>query len=296
MVQPAKQILKENKHHGDKSFPLAVYTLEQQGGDIPIVECHWHKEIEFFYCLEGEVLFQINQEFIHVRAGEAVFIDSEEIHTGHSVEQSKCKFAAIVLDTKLLDSAQLDKIQTHFISPLHEQRRTFPRHITKKIAWQKQLLDYIQAIVHVYMHRQIGFELVIKANLLLMLQLIYAEGATVNRTALKEMANAQSDKLKKIISYIFANYDKTISLNELAQLIPMSEGHFCRFFKKMTRQTVTEYINSYRIRQAATLLRETDKKVSTIAYEVGFEHISYFIKLFKLHFNCSPTAYRRQKL
>src|SRR5690606_17251988 len=121
------------------------------------------------------------------------------------------------------------------------------------------------------------------------------EHATVNRTFSKDNRDAQTEKLKKIISYIHTNYNKRLTLTELASLIPLSEAHFCRFFKKMTRQTVTEFINSYRIKQAATLLVETDMNISTIAYEVGFEHISYFIKLFKLHFNCSPSTYRRQK-
>lgn len=288
--------LKENKSHGDQAFPLAIYRLNQLGGDIPIVDCHWHKEVEFFYCLEGEVLFQINQQFVHVRAGEAIFIDSEEIHTGHSVNDSACKFAAIVFDVKLLDSAQLDKIQTHFISPLHEQRRSFPRHLTQDVQWQRQLLQHLQCIIDAYEKQQLGYELYIKAYLMLMLQLVYQEQATVNRTFSKANIDAQSEKLKKIISYIHEHYNKRLTLKQLAGQIHMSEGHFCRFFKKMTRQTVTEFINSYRIKQAAVLIADTDLNISSIAYEVGFDHISYFIKLFKLYFNCSPTAFRRQKI
>lgn len=295
MEQTTRQLLKENKLHGNKTFPLAIYWMKQLGGDIPIVDCHWHKEVEFFYCIEGEVLFQINQEYIHVKQGEAIFIDSEELHTGHSINHSNCTFAAIVLDTTLLDSAQLDVIQTQYIAPFHEKRRSFPRHFSSSIGWHNQILFYIKQILDSYEQHVLGYELIIKANLLLMLQQCYNHQATVNRTSLTNNSDTQMEKLKRVISFIHTNYNRPLSLHELAQLIPMSEGHFCRFFKKMTRQTVTEFINSYRIKQAATLLSETEMKISSIAYEVGFEHISYFIKLFKHHFNCSPSSYRRQK-
>lgn len=295
MEHLSRQLLKEKKLHGNTAFPLAIYVMEQQGGDIPIVDCHWHNEIEFFFCLEGEVLFQINQEFVHLKAGELLFINSEELHTGHAVPNIGCKFAAIVLDAKLLDSAKLDAIQTKYITPFHEQRKTFPRHFTYKLDWQRQFIHYIEQIIMAEEQKQLGYELLIKANLMLMLQLIYANQAIINLSPSKDGLNVQTERLKIIISYIYEHYQKQISIHELSQLIPMSEGHFCRFFKKMTRQTVTEFINSYRIKQAAILLLETDLKISTIAHEVGFDHISYFVKLFKLHHNCSPSIYRRQR-
>ncbi|GJM76807.1 hypothetical protein HMSSN036_90230 [Paenibacillus macerans] len=63
--------------------------------------------------------------------------------------------------------------------------------------------------------------------------------------------------------HIQQNYGHPIRLGELAALIPMSEGQFCRFFKSMTRQTPIDYINSYRIRQATELLREPERKSPT---------------------------------
>ncbi|MNO04942.1 Regulatory protein SoxS [compost metagenome] len=73
----------------------------------------------------------------------------------------------------------------------------------------------------------------------------------------------------------------------------MSEGQFCRFFKSMTRQTPMDYVNSYRIRQAAEMLRVEDRKISDIALEVGFDNISYFIRVFRKMMKCSPSAFRK---
>ncbi|MNC51581.1 HTH-type transcriptional regulator CdhR [compost metagenome] len=89
-----------------------------------------------------------------------------------------------------------------------------------------------------------------------------------------------------------AHYSRPISIRELADLIPMSEGQFCRFFKAMTRQTPIEYLNAYRITQANELLRFTDRKIADIAMEVGFGHISYFIKVYRKVMKTTPSRYR----
>ncbi|WP_335582160.1 helix-turn-helix transcriptional regulator [Paenibacillus yonginensis] len=64
----------------------------------------------------------------------------------------------------------------------------------------------------------------------------------------------------------------------------------------MTGQTPVDYINSYRIRQAAGMLSQTERKISDIALEVGFDNISYFIRVFRKMMKCSPSAFRRGEL
>ncbi|MOA36125.1 TCP pilus virulence regulatory protein [compost metagenome] len=55
-----------------------------------------------------------------------------------------------------------------------------------------------------------------------------------------------------------------------------------------------DYINSYRIRQAIELLRQPDRKISDIALEVGYDNISYFIRVFRKVMNCSPSEFRKK--
>ncbi|MOA65622.1 Exoenzyme S synthesis regulatory protein ExsA [compost metagenome] len=54
-----------------------------------------------------------------------------------------------------------------------------------------------------------------------------------------------------------------------------------------------DYINSYRIRQAADLLQQSERKISDIAMEVGFDNVSYFIKVFRKAMKCSPSEFRK---
>lgn len=79
----------------------------------------------------------------------------------------------------------------------------------------------------------------------------------------------------------------------MAAHLNVSEGHFNRFFKKMVNKTPIEFINRYKISEAAKILRDTDKKEAVVAAEVGFDNISYFINTFKSVVHCTPSQYRK---
>lgn len=291
-----KSSLKENRLHGNVQFPFAAYWIDQQVAGAPILDCHWHSEVEFFYVMQGEVLFQVDTDYFPVKAGEAVFIDSGEIHTGHSLNNSTCMYGAVVFDPKLLTSASFDRIQADYVAPLLDRTRSFPRLIKPESRWEKQLLQAVKIMLSICDQRDVGYELGIKAQLLQMLQIILPEDRGVNRSTRELNDHTKTIRLKKVIRYIQDNYDKPIKISQIAEQIPMSDGQFCRFFKSMTRQTPIEYVNSYRIRRAAELLLDPNNKISSVALDVGFDHMSYFVKVFRHQMNCTPSEYRKKMM
>ncbi|WP_410513598.1 AraC family transcriptional regulator [Paenibacillus sp. BR2-3] len=292
MDRTSQRLLKEDRVHGDVMFPLAAYWIELPAG-TPVLDTHWHEEAEFFMLLEGEILFQVDTDYFPLKAGEAVFIESGDIHAAYVSNDSPCKFCALVFHPDLLASAQYDTIQQTSILPLQEKRQSFPRHIRPGIPWQKELLIHLERMMEVYANKMSGFEVFIKGSLLIMLSLIAAEGRSVNHSQSDGADTTKINRLKKIILYIQDNYREPIRTRDLSELVPMSEGQFCRFFKAMTRKTPVDYINSYRIRQAADLLQQSERKISDIALEVGFDNASYFIKVFRKAMKCSPSEFRK---
>jgi len=294
MDQTTRHSLREDRLHGDNLFPLAAYWIEKPAHDEgPILDCHWHAEAEFFYVLEGEVLFQIDTEYFVLRAGEAAFVDSGDIHAGHIHSGSSCSYCAIVFDTHLLASASYDAIQQKYITLLQEKKRTFPRHIRPDSHWERSLLAHLKEMMNVYAEQSPGYEAAIKGHFYLMLHDIAPEERASNRSEASAADTTKIDRLKAVILYMQQHYYRPIRIIELAEQIPMSEGQFCRFFKKMTRQTPIEYLNAYRIRQAAELLLQPDRKISAVALDVGFDHISYFVKVFRKTMKCTPSEFRQ---
>lgn len=104
-----------------------------------------------------------------------------------------------------------------------------------------------------------------------------------------------NDKIRMgaIYKYIHANYNETTDVNTVAASVHLSTPAFCRYFKKQTNMTFTEFVNQYKITQAKTLLLQ-DKTISEVCYESGFESLSYFNKLFKKITGENPSVFKKR--
>ncbi len=103
------------------------------------------------------------------------------------------------------------------------------------------------------------------------------------------------ERMKRLYAFIDQNYERKIEIVEVARLSSLSEAAFCRYFKKMTRLTFTEFLNHYRINQAQKLLL-LDKNITETCYECGFESVSYFNRIFKKITNENPLAFKKRHL
>jgi len=106
-----------------------------------------------------------------------------------------------------------------------------------------------------------------------------------------------NDKIRMgaIYEYIQANFDETPDVNKVAASVHLSTAAFCRYFKKQTKMTFTDFVNQYRITQAKTLLLQ-NKTISETCYEVGFQSLSYFNKLFRKIAGENPSAFKKRYL
>ncbi len=104
-----------------------------------------------------------------------------------------------------------------------------------------------------------------------------------------------NDKIRmgSVYKYIHANYNEAPDVNKVAASVHLSTAAFCRYFKKQTKMTFTDFVNQYRITQAKTLLLK-DVSVSEACYEIGFESVSYFNKVFKKITGQNPSAFKKK--
>ncbi|WP_372772657.1 AraC family transcriptional regulator [Mangrovibacterium sp.] len=100
-------------------------------------------------------------------------------------------------------------------------------------------------------------------------------------------------QINKIYEYVFQHIHEEIKLNQVADLLNMAPGSFCRFFKKKTHQTFMEYLIKIRIGYAVKLLAETSKPISEIGYDCGYNNLANFNHYFKKLMKKTPSAYRR---
>lgn len=104
----------------------------------------------------------------------------------------------------------------------------------------------------------------------------------------------EANKINRIFDYIFKNFKEDISLHDVADIVPMSTGAFCRFFKQKTQRTLVEFIKEIRIGHAAKLLMEGNYNVTETCYQSGYNNISNFNKHFKEVKGLSPREFIKQ--
>ena len=96
----------------------------------------------------------------------------------------------------------------------------------------------------------------------------------------------------EIKEYIDENYQKPLQLENIATQFSISSNYLCRVYKKITGQSVLEYVTQQRIEEAKYLLQTTNTKIKDISQLVGYENIYYFSKVFKKVTGESPAAFR----
>lgn len=102
-------------------------------------------------------------------------------------------------------------------------------------------------------------------------------------------------RMSTVYDYIHDNYNRNPDVNMIASEVGLSTSAFCRYFKKQTDLTFTDFINQYRLSQAKTMLLK-DMSVSEVCYNVGLESLSYFNKLFRKFTGDTPTNFKKQYL
>ena len=107
-----------------------------------------------------------------------------------------------------------------------------------------------------------------------------------------EQHTYSSKRIEKTHEYMNKNFDKAISLNEVAKLANMSEASFSRFFKSHTGVTFIDSLTEIRLGHASRMLIDTSLSVAEIAYNCGFNNISNFNRIFKKKKKCTPKEFR----
>ncbi|BBF42430.1 DNA-binding response regulator, AraC family [Lachnospiraceae bacterium KM106-2] len=282
-----KEKLKEDTMHGSVSFPIAKY--EWTGDSDYDVNPHWHQETELLYLEKGIFTLKINLESYEITAPAFVIINSGEIHSialRHGQKES-----AIVFSLNMLSFEYFDALQYKLIHPLLTKEIYFPRLITPNDSIWKRLQSLYENIFHTVGQEEIPAYLKSKIYLYELLGCLY-ENDYFHRHELTKNDTYKIESMKSIFLFIHHNYQRRITLSELASTAGMNEQYFCRYFKKMTGKTVTQYLNDLRIDKAAAALIETDKKVIDIAILCGYDNIGYFIKRFTQAKGLSPSKYR----
>ena len=282
--------LKENAVHGTTEFPLAVYKWEGVGSySVPL---HWHKETEVISLESGTFRLSVNMKELVVTAPALIFVGSEEIHSIWLEEGGREQ--AVVFDVNMLSFEYYDGVQHKMIRPLVDKKIRLPLIIDEKNSFWNELSQIYRRIYENAVKKDLSAYLKVKAELYHMLACLYENGCLENVKDEQASDSYKIDTMKRVLTFIHDNYGRKIQIDEIAAVAGMNAQYFCRYFKRTTGKTVTEYINEIRINRATQELLETDDKIIEIAMRCGYDNMGYFIRRFFQLKQMTPSEYRKK--
>ena len=249
---------------------------------------HYHPEIELVYVKGGSGKRQIGSHISYYSTGELILIGSNLPHCGftnkltgndsETVIQMKQDF----LGNDFFNIPEMKKIQSLF--EMAKGGITFSGKTKRKIGEKMEILEYQTDFQRLLSILNILNELGNSKDF----KILNGEGFSLE-TEVKD-----NDRINIVFNHVKSNFKEEITLNEIADKVSMTVPSFCRYFKKITNKTFTQFVNEYRLVHASKLLTELPLSITEVCFESGFNNFSHFNKQFKAFTGQNPSEYRNQ--
>ena len=277
-------IYNEQKQRGTMDFPIELYHVDKTHPKYEMAH-HWHSEIEIIRILSGELNIRLNNKEYLAKKGDIIFVNPETVHGAIPTD---CTYECIVCYIDFL--CKTDSSCKFFIESLLNHEYRLQEHTP---FGNSEFHSSANTLFDTLNHKSSGYKFKVIGALYALLGVMIDEHMYTSADGNSIDADKYILKLKKVLSFIRNNYDKTLSLDDMANAAGMSSKYFCYYFKKLTKKSPVEYLNSYRIECASRMLLNSDKSVTEIAYSCGFNDLSYFIKTFKNIKGVTPAKSRK---
>lgn len=252
------------------------------------VNWHFHDEFELMYIIKGEGVRIVGDSMDYFNKEELVFLGSGVPHVFKNDENaSKNEIDYIVVKfNRIIGGQDLFKIPE--LAPINRFLKRAGKGLifsnTTVLKLKKQLIKLAKS------KNEDRIILLLKVLKTLSAQEDCNELST--DTFLLKSSSLGEDRTKKVINYISENYNKNISLVDLAAISYMTTNSFCRYFKNRTGKTAFQFIREFRINKACQMLINGEKNISQICFDTGFNSLSSFNRVFKSLKQISATEYK----
>lgn len=279
---------------GTTEFPLEMFGYSKEESWIQEVPWHWHEEMEINIAVEDGELMLADGKTFYTKAGQGVFVNGGVLHGAKAAQEGKCfRHYSLVFHPSVVGGAPGSVFWQKYLAPLMNapEARCIP--LLGEEPWERKLLGHFERILKQWMEREPGYEFLIRAELSQIVFLL-AENSLQNAPPPSERELRDAERIKKMVDFVRIHANEQITTEQIARSAAVSVSECLRCFRRMMDLTPKEYLRQHRVRHAATLLEKTDKSITQIGEECGFEDMSYFARVFREKKGCTPTQYREQ--
>jgi AraC-like DNA-binding protein/mannose-6-phosphate isomerase-like protein (cupin superfamily) len=294
--EPVFHFTKEGKHIIDfcQDFPIeiAAFRFPYFISLMP----NYHDYLEISHISSGAGALYVSNKEYHIARDDLVVIGSDEVHTFLASRNAPLDILSVfflpdVLAAPVDEAMSLDIVRPFYNSTNH----VFPSADIDSARARDIMLDMyrLERAKPKYYRLSIRFHLF--ELLLLLLFHCEANGFLSAESSAKPQRRRRSiHRLNKVFSLVENGYQEAISLDHVAGICNMSKNYFCRFFRTVTGNSFIDYLNKFRVIKAKHLLLNSELSVTQIAFDVGFNNLGYFFRVFRKYANLSPREFIRE--
>jgi AraC-like DNA-binding protein len=289
-----------NKNLKEKKIFAGPYQSELRISDHEEfhVANHWQALVEMLYIKRGCCDIIIHNEEFTMREGDLLVVNPGEMHAHNFDGKSYLEFICTKFDPVILEDPN-NYVKNEPFSKDFKKISTVPSPPPSFLYRSDELTNTpIPAIIlniqkEIDTH-EIGYDLSIRSGIQsLYVWLLRRWNKEAHLTA-SNWHNSAYKRLVVVFQYIQENYSEDISTSNMADILAVSVPHFCRSFKKIAGCSFHNYLQSFRVSEAARFLLSTDSNINQIASMVGYEDVNFFIRVFGKHTGMSPMKYRKK--
>lgn len=237
---------------------------------------NWHEHIELLFCKSGVGSVQLDDRKYSFKEGDFVIVNSQVIHSLTGISDICFDFAHI--DRSFLALNEIDTSALRFSEYIKNDDT-----IKELFLQLKESLGYEDTFKKARVNKDV-----------IALMLYICENYIDERSQ-ADITDMVFERVKKVMFYLKQNFDKELTLEEIAKKAGINKYQLAREFKLSTGDSVFEFINSLRCKEARNMLKK-DASVTEAALSCGFSNLSYFSRTYKRYTGELPSAtVKRQK-
>lgn len=254
--------------------------------------CHWHEDIEWVYIRSGQMNYYMNGKRVLLNTGEALMVNSCQMHYGYSENGQDCDFIRILCHPKIFITNSV--LYQSYIAPVLSNPSLEYLHLKPEFPEDAEALQLLPEILRIKKEHPAAYEIEAAALLsLLWCRLLRSHPMMPNEAAAKPK---EPDLLvqRDMVSYIYSHYSESINLDEIAAAGKVCRNKCCQIFRRYLNQSPIDFLNHYRLEVSCHLLNNTKLSIAEICTACGFNHQSYYSKIFLRTYSCSPRDFRKR--
>lgn len=264
---------------------FVVFDREKTGFDFPV---HYHEEYELNFIENAAGIKRVvGDSMEQIERLELVLVGSNLPHgwIGRVPHGGLIHEVTIQFHKDLFDEKFLNRNQLSFVKSLLE-------YASRGVKFTQEAIRNIRPRL-LSLSNKNGFDSVLELiSILHYLSISKDMRMLASPSFMKEQVTSRNRRIEIAFQYMRNHYDKEISLEDLARQVSMTEASFSRFIKKRTGLTFVESLNNIRLGHASRLLIDTTMNIAEISFKCGFNNLSYFNRVFKKKYACTPRQFR----